>query len=139
NPLALANGVYLQALSQRETAAVIAGSLLEHYESLRSLAADEARIALALLILKHNPKDVAAMVHAYFGYLGVRRRLFVDHYANPSQIPTRLRQRFEELERGWSYWGSKAKSLGYQAESAADEAAYRDRIRRAQASRSTQP
>jgi len=130
-PKAIANGVYLQPLTRKETAAVIAGSLLEMYELQQSVAADEARISLASLIVKHYPKDVAAMVHAYYGYLGLKRRLFVQRYPHPADIPAHQRSRFIAIEEGWLRWGNKAKALGYQGTTAEMDAAYRERIKRA--------
>jgi regulator of sirC expression with transglutaminase-like and TPR domain len=130
---AIASGIYMQPLTKRQTAAVIAESLLENYESHKTAEAEEARVKLALLLLDHYPKHITAMVHAYFGYLGLRQRLFIDKYAQPSDIPTGLRARYEQIEGGWSYWGNKAKALGYQPSTPAMEAAYRVRIRRAKA------
>lgn len=130
---AVSNGIYMQPLSKKQTAAVIAELLLENYESHRSIEAEEARIKLALLLLDHYPKNIAAMAHAYFGYLGLRQRLFVEKYPLPSDIPIDLRPRFEQIENGWLFWGTKAKNLGYQAPSASMEAAYRERIRSAKA------
>lgn len=137
-PKAIANGVYMQPLTKKETAATIAGALLENYENQHSVEADEARIKLALLILDYYPKDIAVMAHAYFGYLGLKRRLFVEKYPHPSEIPVNLRPQFEQIENGWSYWGNKAKDLGYQAPSAAMDAAYRERIKRAMVGKENQ-
>ncbi|KQU64581.1 hypothetical protein ASC98_27680 [Rhizobacter sp. Root1238] len=126
---ALASGIYLQPLTKKETVAVIAEPLLDKYESDRSADGEEARVKLALLLVDHYPKDVVAMVHAYFGYLGLRQHLFVEKYPQPSDIPVNMRPRYEQIESGWAYWGTKAKALGYRPPTPAMEAAYRERIR----------
>jgi regulator of sirC expression with transglutaminase-like and TPR domain len=130
---AIRNGIYLQPLTRTETVSVIAEPLLDTYEGLKSTEAEEARVKLALLLIERYPKNVVAMVHAYFGYLGLRQRLFVDKYPHPSDIPPGLRARYRQIESGWNYWGKQAKALGYMPPTPAMEAAYRERVRQARA------
>jgi len=128
---AIANGTFLRPLTTKETAVIITDALLEHYASLNSVEAEEARIRLALLQLEHDPRNVFAMVNLYLGYRALRQKLFVEKYALPADIPPALRPRFLQIENDSLYWGHKAKALGYVGSTPAMEAAYRERIRRA--------
>lgn len=128
---AIANGIYLQPLTKKETAVVIADSLLEYYENQHSVEANKARVKLAVLLIDHYPKNVVAMVHVYLGYRELRQKLFVEKYPQPSDIPRELWPQFEQIEKDSMYWGNKAKALGYLGSTPEMDAAYRERIRRA--------
>jgi regulator of sirC expression with transglutaminase-like and TPR domain len=130
-PTAVSSGLYMQPLTKREAAAAVLEPMLQIYESQHGVEADDARVKLALLMLDNYPKSISAMLHAYFGYLGLRQRLFVERYPQLNDIPVNLRRRFDQIEAGWSYWGNRAKALGYQPPTPAMEVSYRERLRRA--------
>lgn len=121
-------GLYLQPLTLRETAAVMAESLLEQYEAQGTIAADEARIQLGALILQHYPMSVPAMGHSYEAYRALRRRAFEEKYARLIDIPQRLVPQFLMLEHGIQHWGWTLRDLGYRSKTPEMEAAYRRRI-----------
>ncbi|WP_194793008.1 transglutaminase family protein [Caenimonas koreensis] len=66
---AIANGIYLQPLTKRETAVVIADSLLEYYEHQHSVEANQARVKLALLQLDHYLGNSTALGSSLTDYL----------------------------------------------------------------------
>ena len=58
-PESLANGLYLRALSKRETAAVMMGTLMEFYGE---TGQHDRHIALAGMGTEYYPNDVHAML-----------------------------------------------------------------------------
>lgn len=107
---ALANGIYMQPLSNKETVSIMAGTLLEYYGQ---QGWEKRRIALAELILKHYPKDVSAMLHISSAYYRLRQQHFVNKYPTPADIPLQERARLVELEKNIGMWRDKAMALGW--------------------------
>lgn len=107
---ALANGVYMRPLTKKQTVAVILVTLMEWYGQQDQ---HEARMAVANLVLAHDPKDVLAMVHVSGAYYGIRRREFEGKYARPRDVPAEFRPRLSELDQNIRFWRAKAEALGW--------------------------
>lgn len=110
NPEALANGIYMQPLSKKETVVVIAGTLLEYYGQ---QGQEIRRIGLAKMVLKYYPKDISAMLHLSSAYYRLRQRNFVDKYPTPNDIPVQEQPYFAELDKNIGLWRGKAEALGW--------------------------
>ena len=124
---ALDNGVYMQALSKRETAAVIASTLMEFY---RQQGEYERSIALANLVLEYYPKDVTAMLNQSAAYRDLMKLEFVGKFRSPADIPLAFRMRYLYLGRNMDLWREKAEALGWRMADATSEANYRQTVRR---------
>lgn len=74
---AVANGIYMQRLSKKETFVVMVGTLLEYFGQ---TGQEERRIGFAMLLLEHYPKDVSAMLHVINGYSRLVKRDFSSKY-----------------------------------------------------------
>ncbi len=135
NPMtaeALANGIYMQPLTKKETVVVMAGTLLEWYGQ---QGQEEYRIALASLVLAHYPKYVPAMLHTASACYRLRQRHFVNKYPMPRDIPEEQRPYFMQLDQGMRQWRGKAEALGWREP---DEAANRDYLQRVNNAKSVQ-
>ena len=107
---ALANGIYMQPLTKKQTVGVMLGTLMEWYGQ---QAQHEARMGVANLVLAHDPKDVSAILHISSAYYGMKRREFESKYARPGDVPLPLRPRLLELDQNIHLWRAKAEALGW--------------------------
>lgn len=114
---ALANGLYMQPLTKKETIAVMAGTLSEYW--LRHGDYEKA-IALSDLTLAYYPKDVAAMLQKATGYGRIARTQFEEKYPTPKQIPADDRGYFEYLIHQHRSLVAKAEKLGWREETKED-------------------
>lgn len=125
---AIANGLYLQPLTKKETAAMMATTLAEYYLHRREY---EKAIATADVILEHYPKGVETMVLKGSSYGHLVNTKFIDRYPLPSQIPVNERDYYQYLSRNNRFWYAKAEALGWRQETKADEAKHLERVREA--------
>jgi regulator of sirC expression with transglutaminase-like and TPR domain len=127
---ALANGLYLQPLTKKETIAVMAGTLAEHH--LRHGEYEKA-IAVSDLALAYYPKDVAAMLSKATGYGRIARTQFEEKYPSPNRIPADERGHFEYLVHQHRKWVAKAEGLGWREETKGDMDKYLWSVKQARA------
>jgi regulator of sirC expression with transglutaminase-like and TPR domain len=122
---AIENGIYLQSLTQKETAAVMAGLLAEHYFKEEQYPRS---IATADLLLEYYPRYVAMMTMKGAAYGRLARKHFVERFPSPSQIPTSDRWYYDHLARSNQAWFAKAEAYGWQEETREAKEAYLQRI-----------
>ncbi len=131
NPMtdeAIANGIYLQKLTKRETAAVMASVLAEYFMQKQ---AHEKAIAVSDVVLTYYPKDVESMLRKGSAYARILKERFVSKYPMPSQIPAGERGYFQYLTEQNQFWYAKAEALGWREPNQAVEANYVQAVSRA--------
>lgn len=115
---AIASGIYMRPLTRKETISVMLGTLLEFYQK---KGFHERRVALAQLILRHDPKDVSAILHEHSAFLAWWKE------ERPKNNPTELMH----LQISMDVLLEQATSLGWRPSDDATESQYRETIRRA--------
>lgn len=125
---ALANGIYLQRLSKRESVVIMTNTLMEFYGHQGQQA---RRIAVADLTLRAYPKNVQAMLQKGSAYYRLLKQRYLDQYPTSAQIPAEQRQDFETLARNHLLWFNRAEALGWREPTQGQDASYRQSIQRA--------
>jgi regulator of sirC expression with transglutaminase-like and TPR domain len=110
---AIANGLYLQTLTKKETIALVASVVLEYYYS------DERYldvIQIADVILEYYPKLVAALVTKGSAYGRLVEVNFEQKYPTPNDIPVNLRAEYQRLHEQNYAIIDQAEALGWRPE-----------------------
>lgn len=133
NPMtdeSIANGLYMQKLSKRETAAVMATTLAEYFAQQQ---AHEKVIALSNVILAHYPNEVSSMLRKGSAYGRLASAHFMRKYPQPNLIPQEERGYFEYLGEQNRFWFEKAEALGWHEPTQDQKANYLKTVSRAKA------
>lgn len=126
-PESIANGVYMQPLSKRETVVAMMEALLHMYAEQGQI---QRRIDASKLAVEYFPKDVHAMTHIGSAYYAELKRLFLDKYPIPDDIPMELRSYFVYLGEMSRTWFDRAIALGWRKMDEATKAAFLERAKR---------
>jgi regulator of sirC expression with transglutaminase-like and TPR domain len=110
---AIANGLYLQTLTKKETIALMASVVLEYYYN-------DGRyldvIQSADVILEYYPKLVAALVTKGSAYGRLVEVNFEQKYPTPNDIPINLRAEYQRLHEQNYAIIDQAEALGWRPE-----------------------
>lgn len=123
---AMENGIYLQPLTKKETAAVMAGLLAEHYFKREQY---QRAIAAADLLLEYYAKDVTMMTLKGASYGRLVRKYFAERLASPRQTPPAPTWYYEHLSRSNHLWFAKAEALGWREETKEEKQKYIEHIK----------
>ncbi len=126
--LAIANGVYLRPLTKKETSALMAETLTEHYVDLHEF---EKLITVSDLILEYYPKNVPVMIRKSNAYYDLMQKYYVQRYRSPDDIPDRAKGHYLYLSQNNRFWATKAQALGWQEWRREDDENYLQAIKEA--------
>lgn len=128
---AIANSIYLQKLTKRETAAAMATVLVENFAERRE---PEKVITIADAVLPFYPKNIALILGKGSAYSHLISRDFEAKYPRPMDIPASEVPRFRYYSEQNQLWFAKAESLGWRQPSMAQEVRYQKTVSRAKSS-----
>lgn len=106
---AIQNGVYLQPLSRKESVAVIAMLLVEHYERQKQW---QQSIDVAQMLLAHYPRYDYAMIKIGNAYSGLLTDKLAKVRAKKAYTPEE-KQYMDDLYAQNLYWFEQAEKLGW--------------------------
>lgn len=123
---AIERGIYLQPLTKKETAVVIAGLLAEHY-----FRTEQYRKAIAAtdLLLEYYPKDVTMMTMKGAAYGRLARQYIGEALKSSMQRPAIPSWYYEHLLGSNHEWFAKAEALGWREETGEEKRQYLENIR----------
>ena len=126
---AIASGIYMRPLSKKEAVVVMVGTLLEFYErqGLREL-----QLKMSRMVLDHNPRDVAILLHQHAAWLWFRN-LLVNRYVTPDEVPAAERALLARHDAALRDLYERAWSLGWRPPDEAQDEAVRQRAAKAKA------
>ena len=107
---AVANGVYLRALSPEETAAIIASFLVEHF---MAAGRYEDAIVAADIILAHYPRSAYVQVKRGSAYSLLLKRDIIDKYKKVSEMTPQTRAYTDALYRENQSAFAAAEAMGW--------------------------
>lgn len=132
---AIANGVYLRLLTKKETVALMATTLAEHYVERNEF---EKTITISDLVLEYYPKDVSSMIRKSNAYYDLASKYYVGKYRSPDEIPDRAKGHYQYLLQNNRLWGAKAEALGWREPSKEEDEKYLQRIKQARQGQTVQ-
>jgi len=125
---AIANGVYLQPLTKKETVALMATTLAEHYVERKEF---DKVITISDLVLEYYPKDVSSMIRKSNAYYDLASKYYVGKYRSPGEIPDRAKSHYQYLLQNKRFWGAKAEALGWREYRREDDEKYLQSVKEA--------
>jgi regulator of sirC expression with transglutaminase-like and TPR domain len=118
---AIANGIYLQPLTRKQTVAVMARALIQHYMARREY---EQVITISDLILEYYPKDAEVMVNKSSAYGGLMNEYYSEDQPAPNRVTERYISYLQYLSRNNREWYAKAEALGWRLRTKEDDEKY---------------
>lgn len=110
---AIANGVYLRALSREETTGAMASDLVSH---LLGAGRFEDAIVAANVVLKHAPKSAVALVQRGSAHTGILRRDIIGKYKRMSEMDPDTKAYADRLYQANLADFAAAEALGWREE-----------------------
>jgi regulator of sirC expression with transglutaminase-like and TPR domain len=118
---AIANGIYLQPLTRKQTVAVMARALIQHYMARQEY---EQVVTISDLILEYYPKDAEVMVNKSSAYAGLMNKYYSEDRPAPNRVTERYISYLQYLSRNNRDWYAKAEALGWRLRTKEDDEKY---------------
>jgi len=109
---AIASGLYLRSLGRREAVVAMAGTVNEHLTDQGRL--EETEATAKLLLLRHSPRDLHAMLTLATARTRMLERDFHSKFRSPFLIPAALRPRYAMLTHSCRKLAAVAEALGWE-------------------------
>lgn len=124
----MANGVYLQPLTKKQTVALMAETLAEYYFERNEF---EKTITISDIVLEYYPKNVSSMIRKSNAYGELLDKYYIQKYRSPNEIPDEAKGHYLYLSQNNRFWGAKAQALGWREPTKEEDEQYLQRAKQA--------